>query len=458
MLYSLLYKRFSNYIHIVNFSTITRKKKELGRDAIRKAKKKCIYMYSFTEISIISSCTVTNHGSSCIQTNIFILAPDMSQNVAEVTEKTREAIQKVIDSKLNSSRTVQKTSSKKETSYIKYTPSNAITNGRTGKRRIIKIVDKKADPMLMSEFKIKRAPEGPNDEEPVPILHKDTTTKLTKEQQRKWTIPPAISNWKNNKGFTISIDKRLASLSQDDNKFNMSDKFSVLTEALANAHDEAKAELKRKAELKHELERKKLLEDQHKLRRIAREAHMRRDFGNSGRNYINDKNSSSSFASRREMARRQRRQRAESELRMGSMSTESRVRMLARKEGREISDRVAIGVAASARGTNESDSYDSNLFLHAAGKSTRRGEEQVYEGSLFGAQDAVNDIYRARDSDKYKGLGMEAANKEISSLVKEKRFDDLSSSGPVSFEKARPSAEGEENKQQESKSGLHIKS
>ncbi len=386
----------------------------------------------------------------------------MSQNVAEITEKTREAIQKVIDAKLNSSKSVQKTSIKDEASYIKYTPSDAIRSDRTGKQRVIKIVDKKTDPMLMPSFKIKRAPDGPSDEEPVPVLHKDNTTKLTKEEQRKWTIPPAISNWKNNKGFTISIDKRLASFGQDDDRFKMSDKFSVLTDALTQAHDEAKAELKRKAELKHEIERKKLLDDQHKLRRIAREAHMRRGIGSSDRRYINDKEpASSSLASKREIARRERRKRAERELRMGSMSTESRVKLLARKDGREISDRVAIGVAASAHGNNETDSYDSNLFMHAAGRSTRRGEEQVYEGSLFGAQDAVNDIYRARDSDKYKGLGMETANKEMNSIAKEKRFDDLSSSGPVSFEMEKSDSREEENRNNfdraEKASGLHIK-
>lgn len=34
--------------------------------------------------------------------------------------------------------------------------------------------------------------------------------KITQEEQRDWTIPPAISNWKNPKGYTIPLDKRLA--------------------------------------------------------------------------------------------------------------------------------------------------------------------------------------------------------------------------------------------------------
>jgi SNW domain-containing protein 1 len=35
--------------------------------------------------------------------------------------------------------------------------------------------------------------------------------KATAQEQKEWMIPPSISNWKNNKGFTIPLDKRLAS-------------------------------------------------------------------------------------------------------------------------------------------------------------------------------------------------------------------------------------------------------
>jgi SNW domain-containing protein 1 len=36
------------------------------------------------------------------------------------------------------------------------------------------------------------------------------TRKVTVKEQQEWKIPPCISNWKNAKGYTIPLDKRLA--------------------------------------------------------------------------------------------------------------------------------------------------------------------------------------------------------------------------------------------------------
>ena len=38
------------------------------------------------------------------------------------------------------------------------------------------------------------------------------TRKVTVKEQQDWKIPPCISNWKNAKGYTIPLDKRLAAL------------------------------------------------------------------------------------------------------------------------------------------------------------------------------------------------------------------------------------------------------
>ena len=34
--------------------------------------------------------------------------------------------------------------------------------------------------------------------------------KVTAKEQQEWKIPPCISNWKNARGYTIPLDKRLA--------------------------------------------------------------------------------------------------------------------------------------------------------------------------------------------------------------------------------------------------------
>lgn len=49
------------------------------------------------------------------------------------------------------------------------------------------------------------APRSP----PAPVMH-SPPRKVTVEQQKAWSIPPCISNWKNAKGYTIPLDKRLA--------------------------------------------------------------------------------------------------------------------------------------------------------------------------------------------------------------------------------------------------------
>jgi len=44
---------------------------------------------------------------------------------------------------------------------------------------------------------------------PPPVLH-SPPRKVSVKEQNEWKIPPCISNWKNPKGFTIPLDKRLA--------------------------------------------------------------------------------------------------------------------------------------------------------------------------------------------------------------------------------------------------------
>ena len=36
------------------------------------------------------------------------------------------------------------------------------------------------------------------------------TSQVTVKEQQEWKIPPCISNWKNPRGYTIPLDKRLA--------------------------------------------------------------------------------------------------------------------------------------------------------------------------------------------------------------------------------------------------------
>jgi len=64
------------------------------------------------------------------------------------------------------------------------------------------------DPLELAKFKHKRVPGGPGSP-PKTIMH-SPPRKLTVKDQQDWKIPPAISNWKNQKGYTIPLEMRLS--------------------------------------------------------------------------------------------------------------------------------------------------------------------------------------------------------------------------------------------------------
>ena len=70
------------------------------------------------------------------------------------------------------------------------------------------MVEMPTDPLEPPKFKHKKVPAGPPSP-PVPVMH-SPPRKVTVKDQQAWKIPPCISNWKNAKGYTIPLDKRLA--------------------------------------------------------------------------------------------------------------------------------------------------------------------------------------------------------------------------------------------------------
>ena len=52
------------------------------------------------------------------------------------------------------------------------------------------------------------------------------------KEQQEWKIPPCISNWKNVKGYTIPLDKRLAADGRGLQGVHINEKFAKLAESL----------------------------------------------------------------------------------------------------------------------------------------------------------------------------------------------------------------------------------
>jgi hypothetical protein len=63
------------------------------------------------------------------------------------------------------------------------------------------------------------------------------------EDQEAWKIPPCISNWKNAKGYTIPLDKRLAADGRGLQEVTINPKFAALPQALYIAEDKAREQV-----------------------------------------------------------------------------------------------------------------------------------------------------------------------------------------------------------------------
>ena len=61
---------------------------------------------------------------------------------------------------------------------------------------------------------------------------------VTVKEQQDWKIPPCISNWKNNRGFTMSLDKRLVADGRGLQDHTINDNFAKLAQSLYMADRE----------------------------------------------------------------------------------------------------------------------------------------------------------------------------------------------------------------------------
>jgi SNW domain-containing protein 1 len=137
------------------------------------------------------------------------LAKPSEQEIAEITDKTRAALEAATNTKIAASRPRTRAdlaAKGSDVSYVRYKPS---TSDQTGiEERIVKIQEVAIDPLEPPKFRHKKAPARPPSP-PVPIMH-SPPKKVSKEELAEWKIPQCISNWKNLKGYTIPIDQRLA--------------------------------------------------------------------------------------------------------------------------------------------------------------------------------------------------------------------------------------------------------
>lgn len=197
------------------------------------------------------------------------------EEVQSVAEKTRLALERIVNSKVQAAKpkNVVSTSggTNKDPTYIRYTPAHTGDGFNSGaKQRIIRMVDAPIDPMEPPSHLHKKVPRGPPSP-PAPVMH-SPPRKLTAKEQAEWIIPPCISNWKNTKGYTIPLDKRLAADGRGLQELTINDNFAKFSEALYAADRHAREEVRQRNLMQQKLAQKKKEAEEEKLRQLAQKA------------------------------------------------------------------------------------------------------------------------------------------------------------------------------------------
>merc|ERR1719436_989188 len=101
-----------------------------------------------------------------------------------------------------------------------------------------------------------KVPNEPTDT-PVPLNHSPLRS-IKPNKTLNWKIPPAVSNWKNAKGYIIPLDKRLLADGRNLQETKINDNFAKLSEALYIAEQKARenTELRRRIAEEHALREK----------------------------------------------------------------------------------------------------------------------------------------------------------------------------------------------------------
>nr|CAG8515403.1 5292_t:CDS:10 [Entrophospora candida] len=363
--------------------------------------------------------------------------------VKETTEKTRMALEKILQGKIKAAQPKNvKTDKPLEPTYIRYTPGQQGEAYNSGaKQRIIRMVEMPVDPMEPPKFRHKKIPRGPPSP-PAPVLH-SPPRKVTAKEQQEWVIPPCISNWKNAKGYTIPLDKRLAADGRGLQEVTINDKFAKLSEALFAADRHAREEVRQRALMREKLVQKEKEEKEKRLRMLAQKAREERA----------GISSSSATANSGAILDDE----TESKFRLSKMGAEKRAKYIAR----DISEKIALGLAKPT--ITQESLYDTRLFNQSEGLSSGFKDDEsydLYDKPLF-AGSSASSIYKPKkdyDSDKFGGGNVEDINKMLSvDKFGTKVFQGADKNGPVEFEKEEADPFGVNQFLAEAKKGVKRK-
>eukprot|EP00484_Ammonia_sp_Unknown_P019994 CAMPEP_0197030688 /NCGR_PEP_ID=MMETSP1384-20130603/9863_1 /TAXON_ID=29189 /ORGANISM="Ammonia sp." /LENGTH=818 /DNA_ID=CAMNT_0042460085 /DNA_START=9 /DNA_END=2466 /DNA_ORIENTATION=+ len=184
---------------------------------------------------------------------------------------TRAAIDKMIEQQLQRVRPAHLAANQAEPVTVRYTAGTSNDAHASGARsRLIKIYEMPVDPLDPPRFRHKKLPPRPPSP-PVPIM-RSPPRQVTVEDQKNWKIPPCISNWKNNKGFTLPLHQRLAADGRGLYNHVINDKFAKFSEALLIAERQARKEVEARAQMRMKLAKKEKEQREKELAAMAKAA------------------------------------------------------------------------------------------------------------------------------------------------------------------------------------------
>ncbi|KAI3771444.1 hypothetical protein L6452_02608 [Arctium lappa] len=396
---------------------------------------------------------------------------EKQKEIEKTTLQTKAALEKIVNVRLSAAQPKNVQTQSQDSKFIKYKPSQQSAAFNSGaKERIIRMVEMPVDPLDPPKFKHKRVPKA-NGSPPVPVMHSPPRPVTVKDQQ-DWKIPPCISNWKNPKGYTIPLDKRLAADGRGLQEVQINDNFAKLSEALYVAEQKAREAVAMRSKVQKEMMMKEKERKEQELRALAQKARSERtgavapaaplpsdkimmDTDGPMRyehehERVKERETREEREERlqREKIREERRRERERERRLeakdAAMGKKSKI---TRDRDRDISEKVALGMASAGGSRGGEVMYDQRLFNQEKGMDSGFATDDqynVYDKGLFTAQPTLSTLYRPKkdaDDEMYGG-----ADEQMEKIRKTDRFKpDKGFSGageksgprdrPVEFEK-----------------------
>ncbi|KAG0668057.1 mRNA splicing protein [Maudiozyma exigua] len=302
------------------------------------------------------------------------------------------------------------------------TPRDTVT--KIGNREI-RMSTPVQDPLQLSRFKRTGKIYTPNldqNETPTTILHDSSSgksSKISAEEREKWKIPTLVSQWKNPNGYTVA---RVIGNGEGSEIKEINSGFSDLSEALEKADHDAKIRLQEKHELKRLAYEREVEAKETKLKQLAENRRKR----------IEERGVSRKEPLRVEKAESKASTNTSTKGNSGNKILINKLRDIAKREGRDISEKVILGAAEATR--TPAVNYDSRLYMKGAASSARRHEEQLYDNPLFVQQSIDSSIYRT-DYNKLDDQ-IESENGSTDVMSKVRKETGTVNRGPIEFTKA----------------------